>query len=224
MRQRYRASGLHQLPFKKKTDMRDERQQIPTNYNRIDLNYAESRWRLALLNSYGSVSDTTIEPFSIFHTEIPQHSPQPANLSSATMKLLEATLLLPDIFLFRPGLTLDLHHSTETLQPGDAIFSIGAYQLSKPFSKVPPTLSHLTYTLQRAGISIIGLRCSGLSIHGPGHSSTRLTLQLTGGSSSKQKGDRHISPALRNTTHIQVNPCACTEKKQKSRTKPLRKF
>lgn len=58
----------------------------------------------------------------------------------------------PDIFLSLPGLTLDLHHSTEALQSRDAIFSIGAYQLPRPFSKVPPTLGHLTCKLQRTGI------------------------------------------------------------------------
>lgn len=51
------------------------------------------------------------------------------------MKLSEATLLLPDIFLPLTGHTLDLHYSAEALQPGDAIFSIGPYQLPKPFSK-----------------------------------------------------------------------------------------
>lgn len=86
------------------------------------------------------------------------------------------------------------------------------------FKRFLPLWATLPAHYKDQAFSITGLRCSGLSIHGPGHSSTRLTLQLTGGSSSKQSRATHISPAFPNTTHIHVNLCAiaCTAKSRRA--------
>lgn len=116
------------------------------------------------------------------------------------------------------GLILDLHSNTEAPQLRDAVFSIGAYQLPRLFSKVPPTLSHLTCKLQR----IRGLRYSGRSIHCPW-----ALLHMADPSAQwweqfkAEQGRTHLSSSHK------YNPLMCNRsqsKKQKSRPEPHRQL
>lgn len=130
-----------------------EMQYIAANYTRLDYNAVE-QIDFGMFNSCGRFC---------FHWEIFQsHALNLTITLTAVLQIKSCTyktvrgdtivVLQSDIFLSLPILTLDLHHSTEALRPRDAIFSIGAYQLPRPFSKVAPTLSHLTCELQRTGI------------------------------------------------------------------------
>lgn len=115
----------------------------------------------------------------------------------------------PDIFLPPPILTLDLHHRTEAPQPrGCNIlyrFISAAKNVFKGSSHPEPP--HLQTTKSRHFQSQVSDAVAFVFM-APGHSCTWLTLQLSGGSSSKPSRDRHTSPALINTTHVHINPCA----------------
>lgn len=85
-----------------------------------------------------------------------------------------------------------------------------------------PEPPHLPTTKSRHFQSLVSVAVALVSI-APGHSCTRLTLQLSGGSSSKPGRDRHISQALQHTSLLTCVQCSHS-KKQKSRLDPLRQF
>lgn len=159
------------------------------------------------------------------HIQIPQRFPQP-NLSSATINLSKQTPLLFLSLTFPFSCPASLLTFTTVQRPSSWGMQYILYRCISTVKTVfkgssHPEQPHLQTTKSRHFQSQVSDAVALVSV-APGHSCTVLTLQLSGGSSSKTSGDRHIFLTLTNTMHV-VNPRAKAPAAERGRAEPTTK-
>lgn len=190
-----------------------------------------------ILKSYCSVCDTATQPFS---SHVYTHTRNPSALTTA---------LQPKFYSYKRGDTIVVPRPVS--QPSDKSSRHFLSLLGWPHSwpsrqyRSPPAKGcnilyrcistaktifkgsshpeppHLQTTKSRHFQSQVSDAVALVSL-APGHSCTWLTLQLSGGSSSKPSRDIHISQALTNTTHVCFNVQLLAQEKAQKQARATR--